>query len=314
VAHYSNFSREEWNELQHSVFTGLTDRALQGLVESNKYISQREITEIYQPLTEFLLNLMQEAQDLPVSRSKFRSTETTRVPYVIAIAGSVAVGKTTTARILQTMFTDSKNTPRVELVSTDGFLYPLAQLKALDLVARKGFPETYDNLALIQFMKDVKAGLPEVSVPVYSHVSYDIVPDKFQILRQPDILIIEGLNVLQSDLHPSAKLEPEAPSTNTLSDFLDYSIYVDADESNIEQWYVDRFLTLRDTIFQDSGSFFHRFADMSTEQAKEAAHHVWQTINLTNLRENIAPTRERAHLIIEKEADHSIQRIRLRGM
>ena len=313
LSRYLDFARMQWAELRNGTPLPLSEAELQALVGLNDRVNLDEVADTYLPLTRLLLMYVQAAQELHEARSAFLGDGAPRVPYVIGIAGSVAVGKSTTARILQALLARSAGAPRVELVATDGFLYPLAELEARDIVRRKGFPESYDTRALVQFVADLKAGQPEVSAPVYSHVSYDIVPGDFQVVQQPEIVIIEGLNVLQAG-HPRAGKAAGSPSPAVVSDFFDSSIYVDADEAHIERWYVDRFLTLRDTVFQDSGSFFHRFAELSLEQATQAARHVWRTVNLANLHENILPTRERAHLILEKGPEHDIRRVRLRRM
>lgn len=313
LSRYLDFARAEWAELRNGTELPLSEVELQGLIGLNEHVSLDEVADTYLPLTRLLLMYVQATKELHTARSTFLGDDAPPVPFVIGVAGSVAVGKSTTARILQALLARSEGTPRVELVATDGFLYPLAELEARGIVGRKGFPESYDTRALVQFVADLKAGHPEVSAPVYSHVSYDIVPGEFQVVRQPEIVIIEGLNVLQAG-HPQAGAAAGTPSPTVVSDFFDSTIYVDADEAYIERWYIDRFLTLRDTVFQDSGSFFHRFADLDLDQATQAARHVWRTINLENLRENILPTRERAHLILEKGPEHDIQRVRLRRM
>jgi type I pantothenate kinase len=228
------------------------------------------------------------------------------VPYVIGIAGSVAVGKSTFARILQALLARWPAHPQVDLVTTDGFLYPNAVLEDRGLMQRKGFPESYDRAALVRFLADVKAGYPEVHAPVYSHQRYDIVPGATQPVRHPDVVIVEGLNVLQAP--PPAQAETQLFA----SDFFDYSIYVDADETHIRTWYVERFLRLRDTVFQDPGSYFHRYANLSEAEARDTAAGIWARINAVNLRENIAPTRVRAHLILQKGAAHRVERVQLR--
>lgn len=314
LSRYLDFDRAEWAQLRNGTQLPLTEGELQTLVGLNDRVSLDEVADTYLPLTRLLRMYVESARELHRARAEFLGDDAPRVPYVIGVAGSVAVGKSTTARILQALLARSEGEPHVELVATDGFLYPLAELQRRGIVDRKGFPESYDTRALVQFVADLKAGHPEVSAPVYSHVSYDIVPGQFEVVRQPDILIIEGLNVLQSEHRTPEDIAAGAPSLTFVSDFFDSSIYVDADEADIEQWYVERFMTLRGTVFQDSGSFFHRFAELTEEQAHQTARHVWRTINLKNLHENILPTRERAHLILEKGRDHDIRRVRLERM
>lgn len=229
------------------------------------------------------------------------------VPYIVAVAGSVAVGKSTFSRVLQASLARWINHPRVDLVTTDGFLYPNGVLEQRGLMKRKGFPESYDQRRLLRFLADIKAGVPVVAAPVYSHLHYDIVPNAIQEVRQPDILIIEGLNLLQS---PDGG--GRGASRVFVSDFFDFSIYLDTDEQTIERWYVERFLRLRETVFRDEASYFHRYAELSETEATETARRIWEEINLLNLRENIRPTRERAHLILEKGADHLVESVKLR--
>jgi type I pantothenate kinase len=226
------------------------------------------------------------------------------MPYVIGIAGSVAVGKSTSARILQALLTRWPEHPRVELITTDGFLYPNAVLEQRGIMNRKGFPESYDTKRLIQFLRELKAGTPAVSAPVYSHVEYDIVPNDSMTVRQPDILIIEGLNVLQTGVE----------STEFVSDYFDFSIYIDAEERDIEGWYVDRFLALRQTVFQNPASFFTHYAHLTDSEAVEVARTIWREINGKNLRENIVPTRARASLVMQKSGDHRVSEVHLRKL
>jgi type I pantothenate kinase len=237
----------------------------------------------------------------------FLGTPARTTPYVIGVAGSVAVGKSTLARILRALLARWPDHPRVDLVTTDGFLYPNRVLEARGLLQRKGFPESYDVRLLMQFMTDVKAGVPSVDAPVYSHQAYDIVPGARQVVDCPDILIVEGLNVLQT-----RDGQPGRPLRLFVSDFFDFSIYVDADERDIEAWYIARFKTLRETVFRDPGSYFHRYASLSEAEAEATARGIWQTINGVNLRENIAPTRDRARVVLFKESDHAVRRVRMR--
>ena len=225
------------------------------------------------------------------------------------MAGSVAVGKSTASRLLQALLSRWPSHPQVDLITTDGFLLPLATLEARGLIHRKGFPESYDVRRLVHFMAELKSGVPEVKAPVYSHLHYDVVPGEYQVVRHPDIVIVEGLNVLQTGTGRAGR-----PMPLFVSDFFDFSIYVDAAENDIEQWYVERFQALRDTVFRNTSSYFHRYAALTAAESVETARRLWTSINLTNLRENILPTRERAHLILEKGRDHAVRRVRLRKL
>jgi type I pantothenate kinase len=240
-------------------------------------------------------------------RQTFLRDETTRTPYVIGVAGSVAVGKSTTSRLLTELMARWPDTPHVALVPTDGFLYPNAELERRGLMDRKGFPESYDRGALLRFLTAIKSGLPEVSAPVYSHLTYDIVPGERMIVRSPDILIIEGLNVLQP-----ARLDRPGHASLAVSDFFDFSIYMDADQADIREWYIQRFRTLRATAFADQRSYFRRYAALSDAEARDIAGSIWDTINAPNLEANILPTRSRATLVLTKGANHRVQRITLR--
>ncbi len=303
VSRFIEFNRAEWAKLRDSTPLPLSEAQLRGLVGLNERVSLDEVEDIYLPLSRLINLYVGATQTLHDATATFIGSPT-RVPYVIGVAGSVAVGKSTTSRILQALLSRWPSHPKVDLVTTDGFLLPQQLLQARSLMRRKGFPESYDVRRLLQFMADVKAGEPEVSVPIYSHLLYDIVPHEYQVIRQPDIVIVEGLNVLQTG----------SGRTGFVSDFFDFSIYVDANEADIEQWYVERFLTLRETVFQNPSSYFHRYAALSRDEAKETARTLWQTINLVNLRENVLPTRERAHLILEKGRDHAIRRVKLRKL
>jgi type I pantothenate kinase len=272
-------------------------------------VSLAEVAEIYLPLTRLLNLHVAGRQQLSRATDAFLGAIASKVPYVIGIAGSVAVGKSTTARILKALLARWPDHPRVDLVTTDGFLHPNKVLIERGLMGRKGFPESYDLRRLVRFLADVKAGRPEAEAPVYSHQAYDILPAERQVVRQPDIMIVEGLNVLQTfDGHDGP------PPSIFVSDFFDFSIYVDAGEEHIEQWYVERFLTLRDTVFQDDASYFHHYAGLSVDEARRVATGIWNEINGPNLRMNILPTRERADLILHKTRDHSMQGVKLRKL
>jgi type I pantothenate kinase len=307
---YVRFTREEWARLRAATPLTLTEDDLAHLRGINERIDLDEVVDIYLPLSRLLNLYVAASQNLHRVSDTFLGSPAAKVPYVIAIAGSVAVGKSTTARILQALLARWPDHPQVDLVTTDGFLFPNRVLDERGLMERKGFPESYDLRRLVRFLADVKSGKPEVRAPVYSHLTYDIVPNKEQVVRQPDIVIIEGLTVLQTgDGRGGGR-----PSQLFVSDFFDFSIYVDALESDIEQWYLDRFLTLRQTAFADERSFFHHFAALAEDEAIAVARNIWRSINGLNLHENILPTRERAQLILEKAPDHSVRAVRLRKL
>jgi type I pantothenate kinase len=248
-------------------------------------------------------------QDLYRSAHAFLTQEETEVPYVVGVAGSVAAGKSTVAQVLQALISRWPGNPRVELVSTDGFLYPNRVLETQGLMARKGFPESYDLPLLLGFLADVKSGRAEASAPIHSHLTYDILPDRVQAVGRPDVLIVEGLNMLEAGLP-----EPYDGHRVFVSDYVDFSIYVDAEERHVKEWYLDRFLRLREEALGDDSAHFHRFASLSVEEATEAAMRVWDEIDHPNLKEHIEPTKDRARLILEKEADHSVRSVRLRKL
>jgi type I pantothenate kinase len=306
---YITFTHKEWGKLRADTPLTLSEADLAHLRGLNERVSLDEVVEIYLPLSRLLNLYVAATQELYRATATFLGNPGPKVPYVIGMAGSVAVGKSTTARILRALLSRWPNHPRVDLVTTDGFLYPNHVLEERGLMQRKGFPESYDLRALIQFVSDVKAGLPNVQAPIYSHLSYDIVPDRVQIVDQPHIMIIEGLNVLQTgDGTPSHKLRV------FVSDFFDFTMYVDARVEDVRQWYIKRFLTLRDTAFRNPASYFHRYASLSDQQARDRASTIWKEINEVNLIENILPTRERAHLILEKGRDHVVERVKLRKL
>ena len=308
VSRFVEFTRAEWARLRASTPLPLSEAQLRGLVSLNEPISLGEVSDIYLPLSRLLNLYVGATRELHRATARFLDSDSPRVPFIVGVAGSVAVGKSTASRVLQALLSEWPSHPTVDLITTDGFLLPLEVLESRGLLDRKGFPESYDIRRLIRFLADVKSGSPEVHAPVYSHLRYDLVPGEYQAVRQPDIMIVEGLNVLQT----GGRLGRNVPMF--VSDFFDYSIYVDAHVSDIEQWYIERFLSLRETVFKNPSSYFHRYASLDREDAIETARSIWQSINLVNLRENVLPTRERAHLILEKGRDHAVRKVRLRKL
>jgi len=307
ISRYINFDRSQWKALRAHTPLLLSEENLAALRGVNDQVSLREVEDIYVPLSRLLNLHVAAVQHLYDARREFMGGPAPqRVPYIIGIAGSVAVGKSTFSRVLRASLARWPDHPRVDLVTTDGFLYPNQVLEKRGLMGKKGFPESYDQRRILQFLADLKAGLPEVSAPVYSHLQYDIVPRASQTVQQPDILILEGLNVLQS---PDGQ---RSSSRVFVSDFFDFSIYIDADEETVQRWYVQRFLRLRETVFQDELSYFHKYASLSEAEAITTAERIWTEINLPNLRHNIGPTRERAHLILEKAESHAVENVRMR--
>lgn len=303
---YLEFTADQWGKLRASTPLSLDEDDLERLSGINIELSLDEVVQIYLPLSRLLNLYVGASQELYRASDTFLGQLPAKVPYVIGIAGSVAVGKSTTARVLQALLARWPNHPKVDLITTDGFLHPNAVLDERGIMERKGFPESYDRRRLLQFMSDIKSGAPEVEAPVYSHLTYDII-DTTITVAQPDIVIVEGLNVLQTGI---------ADGENPLfvSDFFDFSIYVDAEVDDIRRWYVERFFTLRETAFKDPTSFFHRFAALTDQEATDTALGIWASINERNLVKNILPTRERADLILRKGADHAISRVDLRRL
>ena len=305
---YLRFDRHEWADLRAATPLTLRESELAALRGINDRIDLDEVAAVYLPLTRLLNLYVAATQNLHKVSAAFLGTLAPKVPYVIGIAGSVAVGKSTFARILQALLARWPDHPQVDLVTTDGFLHPNRVLEERSIMHRKGFPESYDTRRLLEFLRDVKSGAPRVTAPVYSHVVYDIVDGERIEVCQPDILIIEGLNVLQVGA-------PITADTNEfVSDYFDFSIYIDAAEEHIEAWYVERFLKLCDTVFQEPGSFFRHYAHLSRDEAIDTARGIWQAINGKNLVENIRPTRTRASLLVRKGADHRVTDVALRRL
>jgi type I pantothenate kinase len=310
------FERAEWARLRANTPLTLSESDLAELQGLNERVSLSEVEAIYLPLSRLLNLHVSATQALHRATDTFLGTKPNPLPYVIGVAGSVAVGKSTFSRVLRALLAHWPDHPHVDLVTTDGFLFPNAVLESRGLLSRKGFPESYDVRKLVEFMQSVKAG-DAARVPVYSHQSYDIVPDEFQEVGHADIVIVEGLNMLQTgdgaSYSTAGSPAPKSPRV-FVSDFFDFSIYIDADESDIERWYIDRFQMLRETVFKDPRSYFHRYASLTDAQALDTARGIWREINGLNLRENILPTRERARLVLEKGPDHSVRRVRLRTL
>ena len=309
VSPYRIFSRAEWAAKRHDTPMTLTSDEVTRLRSLHDRLDITEVEEIYLPLSRLLSFYVAATQRLFHAQQNFLGTEDAKMPYIIGVAGSVAVGKSTTARVLQALLARWPNVPKVDLITTDGFLYPNAILAREGLMERKGFPESYDLSALLHFLSDIKAGRRPARAPVYSHLIYDVMPNQWIEVDRPDILIVEGLNVLQTGAPPK-----DGKAIPYVSDFFDFSIYLDADEDVLRAWYVDRFLTLRGTAFRDPKSYFHRYATLSDEEAVETEVTIWTRINLLNLNENILPTRQRADLILKKVESHLVEEVALRRL
>jgi type I pantothenate kinase len=306
---YVELDRAAWARLRENQPLSLDAEELARLRGLGDRIDLEEVEQVYLPLSRLLNFYVGATAGLHRITSDFLGERPEKTPFVIGVAGSVAVGKSTTARLLKELLSRWPGTPRVELVTTDGFLYPNAELERRNLLQRKGFPESYDRRALLRFVAEVKAGSSEVHAPVYSHLTYDIVPGEEIVVRRPDVLIVEGLNVLQAP-----RVQDDGRTGMAVSDFFDFSVYVDARLEDIRDWYVERFLRLRETAFADPDSYFHRYAALSDHEAVGTALRIWTDINEVNLRENVLPTRSRATLVLAKDRDHSVRRLRLRKL
>jgi len=301
---YLAIEREDWAELGKNTQLPLTEQELTNLKSLGDFLDMKEVEEVYLPVSHLLSLYANQTQKLHSAASNFLGEKTAKTPFIIGIAGSVAVGKSTVARLLKELMSRWDGTPKVELVTTDGFLYPNAELERRGILDRKGFPESYDRKRLLKFVSDIKSGVERVTAPVYSHLSYDIVEGEFEEVRAPDVLILEGLNVLQP---------PAIGQELALSDFFDFTIYIDANPNTIEDWYLSRFLQLWTSAFTNPRSYFHPLTkQLNQEQAIERAEGFWKNINLPNLRENIEPTRSRAKLVMQKGDEHRVQRVLLR--
>ena len=302
---YREIDRAEWARLASGMAQPLTETEVVQLRGLGDRFDMAELTQVYLPLSRLLSLYAENTKSLGADTSTFLGEPDSTTPFVVGVAGSVAVGKSTIARVLRELMSRWPGTPRVELVTTDGFLYPNAELERRGIMHRKGFPESYDRRGLVSFLTDVKSGVPEVRAPFYSHLRYDIVPDAHVTVRRPDVVIVEGLNVLQP---------PPAPHDIAVSELFDFSIYVDADTDHISQWYVDRFLALRHSAFANPSSYFNVFAELSEDEAISRALGFWNDINLPNLRENVLPTKHRATLVLQKAADHAVEGVLLRKL
>lgn len=302
---YREIHRDEWARLAAGMTQPLAETEVVQLRGLGDRLDLAEVREVYLPLSRLLSLYANATKRLGADTAGFLHEPDTTTPFVVGVAGSVAVGKSTIARLLRELMSRWSDTPRVELVTTDGFLYPNAELERRGLMGRKGFPESYDRRGLVQFLSEVKSGAPEAHAPFYSHVRYDIVPDAQVTVRRPDVVIVEGLNVLQP---------PPTPNDVAVSDLFDFSIYVDADSAHIERWFTERFLALRHGAFSNPNSFFRVFAGLTDDEAVAMAMAFWNDTNLPNLEENVLPTRHRATLVLQKAADHTVERVLLRKL
>ena len=307
---YVELDRDAWASLASEETTHLSAEEVERLRGFGEALDLDEVRQVYLPLSRLLSLRVRAAHRLHRKQEEFlQRPQPPRTPFVMGLAGSVAVGKSTTARLLQQMLAHWPAHPHVELVTTDGFLYPNAELERRGLLQRKGFPESYDRRALMRFVVDIKSGKDEVEAPVYSHLTYDVIPGEKVVVKRPDIVIIEGLNVLQP-----ARVREDGRSGLTLSDFFDFSVYVDAGTTHIKEWYIERFHRLRETAFRDPGSYFSKYGAMSHDEAIAEATRIWDTINGPNLSQNVLPTRSRATLVLRKDRDHSVRYVRLRKL
>jgi type I pantothenate kinase len=306
---YRTFTRAQWAALRADTPMTLTHEEVTRLRSMHDRLDMKEVEEIYLPLSRLLSMYVAATQRLFLVQQRFLGANDVKMPYIIGIGGSVAVGKSTTARVLQALLARWPNVPKVDLITTDGFLYPNAILERENLMERKGFPESYDLPTLLRFLTDVKAGRRPTRAPIYSHLVYDVMPNHWVEIDRPDILIVEGLNVLQA-----GRLPKDGEAIPFVSDFFDFSVYLDADEDVLKRWYVDRFLTLRGTAFSDPKSYFHRYSKFTDAEAVETATGIWTRINLVNLHDNILPTRRRADLILKKGESHGVDEVALRKL
>jgi type I pantothenate kinase len=306
---YRVFSRADWASLREDTPMTLTREEVTRVRSLHDRLDMKEVEDIYLPLSRLLSLYVAATQRLFRAQQNFLGTEDAKMPYIIGVGGSVAVGKSTTARVLQALLARWPNVPKVDLLTTDGFLYPNCILEREGLMEKKGFPESYDLPALLRFLTDIKAGRRPARAPIYSHLVYDVMPNQWVEIDRPDILIVEGLNVLQTGSPPK-----DGKAIPYVSDFFDFSVYLDADDDDLLHWYVDRFLTLRGTAFRDPKSYFHRYATLSDHEAVETATSIWTRINLLNLHENILPTRQRADLILKKGGSHLVEEVALRRL